>query len=178
MLASLLLPILLCAVALFLASFLSWMVVQLHKGDWKKLANEDTVMAAVSNAPVGSYMFPCSQSMAEMKTPEFQKKYEAGPRGILTILPKANMGVNLGLTFLYFLVVSFLLGYLATLALKPGAEFLDVFRFISTAGLMTFLAAMVQQAIWFRPRIVGHVIESIAYAAIVGTIFAAMWPAK
>jgi len=178
MLASLLLPILLCAVALFLASFLSWMVVQLHKSDWKKLANEDTVMAAVANAPVGSYMFPCSQSMAEMKTPEFQKKYEAGPRGVLTILPKTNMGLNLGLTFLYFLTVSFLLAYLATMALKPGAEFLEVFRFVATAGFMTFLAAMVQQAIWFRPRIVGHIIESIAYAAIVGTIFAAMWPAK
>jgi hypothetical protein len=178
MLASLLLPILLCAIALFLASFLSWMVVQLHKNDWKKLGNEDEVMAAVVNAPVGSYVFPCSQSMAEMKTPEFQKKYEAGPRGILTILPKTNMGLNLGLTFLYFLTVSFLLAYLATMALKPGAEFLTVFRFVSTAGLMTFLAAMVQQAIWFRPRIVGHVIESIAYAAIVGGIFAAMWPAK
>lgn len=178
MLISLWMPIILCAIALFLASFLSWMVVQLHKNDWKKLASEESVMAALANAPVGSYMFPCSQSMAEMKTPEFQKKYEAGPRGILTILPKTNMGANLGLTFLYFLTVSFLLGYLATLALKPGAQFLDVFRFVSTAGLMTFLAATVQQAIWFRPRIVGHVIESIAYAAIVGGIFAAMWPAK
>jgi len=176
-LASLALPIALCAVALFFASFLSWMVVQLHKNDWKKLANEDEVMATLANTPVGSFMFPCSQSMAEMKTPEFQKKYEQGPRGVLTILPKTNMGLNLGLTFLYFLVVSFLLGYLATLALKPGAEFMPVFRFVATAGFMTFLAAMVQQAIWFRPRIVGHVIESIAYAAIIGGIFGAMWPA-
>jgi hypothetical protein len=121
-------------------------------------------------------MFPCAMSMAEMKTPEFQKKYEAGPRGILTILPKTNMGLNLGLTLLYFLGVSFLLAYLATIALPKGADFLAVFRFVATAGLMTFLAAMVQQAIWFRPRIVGHVIESIAYAAITGVIFAALWP--
>ncbi len=51
-----------------------------------------------------------------------------------------------------------------------------VFRFVATAGFMTFLAAIVQHAIWFHNRIVGHVIESIAYAAITGAIFGAMWP--
>ena len=40
------------------------------------------------------------------------------------------------------------------------------------------LASMVQHAIWFRPRIVGHVIESVAYAAIIATIFASLWPAS
>jgi hypothetical protein len=45
------------------------------------------------------------------------------------------------------------------------------------AAFMTFLAAMVQHAIWFRPRIVGHVIESVAYAALTAAIFAALWPA-
>jgi hypothetical protein len=84
---------------------------------------------------------------------------------------------NLALTFLYFLAVSFCLAYLATLALTPGAEFMKVFRFVSTAAFMTFLAAIVQHSIWFRCRIVGHVLESIAYAAITGAIFAAMWPA-
>jgi hypothetical protein len=175
-LISLILPILLAAIVLFFVSFLSWMVVQLHKDDWKKLPNEDSYMATAADTPVGSYMFPCAASMAEMKTEEFQKKYEAGPRGIVTILPKTNMGQNLALTFLYFLVASFLLAYLGTIALPKGADFLAVFRFIATAGLMTFLAAMVPHAIWFRSRIVGHVIESIAFAVIAGLTFAAMWP--
>jgi len=42
---------------------------------------------------------------------------------------------------------------------------------------MTFLAAIVQHAIWFHCRIVGHVIESVLYAVIVAAIFGAMWPA-
>lgn len=176
MLTSLAVPILLSAVALFFASFLSWMAVQLHKDDWKKLENEDAVMAAATSVPIGSYMFPRANSMAEMNTEEFKKKYEAGPRGLLTILPKTNMGLNLALTFLYFIAVSFLLAYLASMALHPGDDFAKVFRFVSTAGLMTFLAAMVQHAIWFRPRIIGHVIESIAYALIVGALFAIFWP--
>lgn len=178
MLMDLWLPILLSGVALFFASFLSWMVVQLHKGDWRKLAREDEFMDAVRplGIPTGSYMFPGANSAAEVQSEEYRKKWEKGPCGILTMYPTVNMGRNLGLTFLYFLAVSFCLAYLGTLALKPGDEFLAVFRFIATAGLLTFLAAMVQHAIWFHNRIVGHVIESVAYAAITGAIFAALWP--
>src|SRR5438270_14095195 len=126
--------------------------------------------------PAGSYISPyCTH--AEMQSEAHQAKYKAGPRGMMTIMPVANMGQNLGLTFLYFLVVSAVLGYLASIAFKPGADFFDVFRFVFTAGFLTFLAAMVQHAIWFRPRIVGHVIESVGYAALAALAFAALWPA-
>jgi hypothetical protein len=166
-------------VALFFASFLSWMVLQLHKKDWAKLEKEDEFLAAAGKCdiPVGSYMFPGTNSTAEMQTEAFKHRYDAGPRGVMTILPKVNMWQNLGLTLVYFLVVSIGLGYLATIALKPGADFLSVFRFVFTAGFMTFLAAMVQHAIWFRPRIVGHAVESVAYAAITAALFATLWPA-
>lgn len=179
MIFSLILPIVLSAFALFFASFLSWMVLQLHKKDWIKLDKEEEFLIAAGqcNIPVGSYMFPAAKSQAEMQSEAFQKKYDIGPRGVMTILPKVNMGQNLGLTFLYFLAVSVGLAYLATIAFQPGADFLSVFRFVFTAGVMTFLAAMVQHSIWFRPRIVGHVIESVAYAAIAAALIAAMWPA-
>ena len=54
------LPIFLSAVALFFASFLSWMMLQLHKQDWKKIPKEDEFMTAVAafNLPEGSYLFP------------------------------------------------------------------------------------------------------------------------
>lgn len=179
MLTSLLLPLLLSAVALFFASFLSWMVLPIHVQDWRKLAREDELMNTVRsiNPPPGSYMFPGWNTHAEMKGADYQKKCEAGPSGIITVFPNVNMGINLGLTFLYFLVVSFLLAYLGTIALPAGSGFMDVFRFISTAAFMTFLAAILQHSIWFKNRIVGHVIESVCYAAIAGAIFAAMWPA-
>jgi hypothetical protein len=178
-LLSLALPIILSAVALFFASFLSWMVLKLHKDDWGKLEKEDEFLAAVGKCdiPRGSYMFPCPSSPEEMQSEAFQKRYDAGPRGVITILPKVHMGLNLGLTALYYLAVSFVLGYLATLALKPGADFLSVFRFVFTAGFLALLAALVPQAIWFRPRIVGHVIDSVAFAAIAAVLFAALWPA-
>jgi hypothetical protein len=64
-----------------------------------------------------------------------------------------------------------------TLGVPRGADFMRVFRFVSTAGLLVFLSAIVQHAIWFKCRITGHVIESIGYAAIIGATFGALWPA-
>jgi hypothetical protein len=178
MTTGLILPIVISAIALFFASFLSWMVLQLHKTDWKRIDREAEFMVAIGgfNLPEGSYLFPMAGSTAEMQTPEFQQKYAAGPRGILNLMPKTNMGANLGLTFLYFLAVSFVLAYLASIAFKPGAGFLDVFRFVATAAFATFIASIVQHSIWFRMRITGHLIESVAYAAITGAIFAGLWP--
>ena len=179
MLTSLLIPIALSAVALFFASFLSWMVLQLHKNDWKKMEAEDAFIEMVKNLNLsrGNYMFPCCDTPEEMKSEEYQQKWNEGPCGIITVFPKVSMGKNLLLTFVYFLVISFALAYLSTLAIAPGAEFMIVFRFIATAGLFIFLSATVQHAIWFHNRILGHIIESILYAVIVGVIFGLMWPA-
>lgn len=178
MLVSLILPILLAAVAVFFASFLSWMVLQLHKQDWVKMKDEDAFIDAVKSQSIepGSYMFPGCDSMEEMKGEAYTKKYNDGPRGIITVLPAANMGKNLGLTMIYFVCVNFFLGYLGSFALDRGASFMEVFRFIATAGVAIYLGAIVQHAIWFKSRIVGHIIESVIYAAISGTIFAVMWP--
>jgi hypothetical protein len=177
-LLSLALPIALSAVALFFASFVSWMVVQLHKKDWQKLPAEDDFMASAGKfqLPEGSYMFPMAASTAEMQTPEFQKKFDAGPRGILTILPRTNMGRNLGLTFLTFLAVSFAIGYLASMAFPKGTDFLTIFRFVFTAAFLAYSVAIVQHAIWFSVRVVGQLIESVVYGLICATLFAAMWP--
>lgn len=178
MVASLLIPVLLSAVALFFASFLSWMVFQLHRSDWIKIDQEDEFLDVLRglNLPRGSYMFPGCKTPEEMKSESYQQKWEQGPRGIITLFDKVNMGRNLGLTFLYFLVISFALACLASLVLSPGAEFAVVFRFFALAALLTFLSAIVQHAIWFHNRITGHIIESILYAVIVGLIFGFFWP--
>ena len=86
MLTSLLIPIVVATVAIFFTSFLSWMILQLHKKDWVKLAKEDEFMDAVRKCdiPIGSYMFPASGSPEEMKSEAFQAKMKAGPCGVLS----------------------------------------------------------------------------------------------
>lgn len=178
LLVSLWLPILASGVALFFASFLSWMVVMLHEGDWRKMPGESTVVDALraANVPPGNYMFPGAESPAERSTPEFQARVTAGPMGVITVFPGMAMGRNLGLTFAFYVVASVCMAYLGTLGLKPGASFREVFRFFSTTAFLTLFAGIVPHSIWFRNRILGHLIESIACAAIVGAIFGALWP--
>ena len=175
---SLTLPIVLSAVALFFSSFLSLMVLQLHKRDWNPIEREAEFLEAMRklSIPEGNYVFPAG-SPREMQTEEFKQRQALGPRGFMTLMPQVNMGKNLVLTFVYFLVISIGLAFLTSLAFPPGAPFLPVFRFVLTAGVMVYLAAMVSHAIWFRVRIVGHVIESLAFAAITAALFAALWPA-
>lgn len=175
----LLLPILLCTVVLFFTSFLSWVVLPLHREDWGKLPDEDRVQQALreSGTPPGNYMLPGVLEPQEMHSETFRAKQQLGPIGVITLFPGMTMGRNLGLTLVFFFVVCTCLAYLAQLALPPGAGFRQVFRFVSTASLLTFLAAILQHAIWFRCRVVGHIIESIAYAAITGAIFGYFWPA-
>jgi hypothetical protein len=178
-LTSLLLPTLLSGVALFFASFLSWMVLQLHRQDWNRIPQEEAFLDAVRqlNLPARSYIFPMGESPEQMQSEEFQARLRKGPQGVLTVFPgPVGMGRNLTLTFLFFLVTSFGIAFLARLGLEPGAPFLLVFLFVATAGLLTHLSGIVSHAIWFRCRIVGHVVESIAYGLILGVIFASLWP--
>ncbi len=173
------LPILLSSVAIFFGSFLSWMVLQLHKKDWQRLPQQEELMSALRriNAPLGNFMFPSCDTPQERESEEFQKLWKGGPRGVLTLFPEVNMGQNLGLTMLLFLVVNFTLGYLGSMAFKPGTDFLTIFRFFATASLLMYLTGVLQHSIWFRCRVVGHVVESVAYALIAGLIFASLWPA-
>lgn len=175
------LPIVLSTIAIFFCSFLSWMVFQLHKKDWMKLEHEGALMETIRemDPAEGNYMFPATENPKEMQSEAFMAKYKAGPRGIITLMPEMSMGRNLALTFLYFFVCCCTFGYLADFALRqrtPDPDFLTVFRFVATIALFTFCAAVIQHAIWFRMRVVGHVIESVAYSLIAGAIFAGLWP--
>ena len=179
MLPDLWLPIVLATVAVFFASFLSWMVLKVHDKDWQRVKDEGGLMAAVRRLGIGSgsYMFPRCATMEEMKTPEFQEKMKAGPNGVLTVFPgMVNMGRNLGLTFALYLAVNVTLAYLGTIGLPRGAEFVTVFRFFATAALLTYLVGITQYSIWFRPRLTGYAVESVGFAVITGLIFAGLWP--
>jgi hypothetical protein len=177
-LASLWLPIIVTGVALFFASWLAWMVIGHHKADWKTLPNEDQFTGMVRGAiEPGQYMFPNCPTAEEYKTEAFKAKMKTGPHGTLTVYsPDINMGINMLLTWLLFTSISLVIAYLAGMVIKPGADFWFVFRFVGTAGILVYATSGLLNSIWFRRRIIGDVIDGIAYGLITGAIFAAMWP--
>src|SRR5688572_31827520 len=93
---SLLLPILLSAVFVFIASSIIHMATPWHKHDLMKLPNEDGVMNALRpfNLPPGNYGFPRPDSMADMKSPAFMEKVKAGPVAFMTV--RSGWNFNMG----------------------------------------------------------------------------------
>lgn len=178
-LTSLWLPIILSTVALFFIGFISWMVLGLHKPDWNELPDEDAFMASVRDANIqpGAYMFPYCGDAEQMKSEAFLEKQKQGPVGVLqTWQETGGMGKQLGCQFAYLLATMFCLAYLATLGVPAGADFMQVFRFVGTAGILFFSVAIVPQSIWFRSRITGHIIDGVLLGLAAGLIFALLWP--
>ena len=173
--------IILISIVLFLASYVAWMVMPHHFGDWKKLDRESELMDAIKrwNIPNGNYMFPMAVSNAELKQEAHMQRHKRGPRGIISVWGMPNMGSNLGLTFLFFFATTATIGYVTHIACPPGAtgvDFMKVFRIAGTIGILTHASSGVLGSIWVKRRVITDVGDGVVYGLLIGLIFAAMWP--
>jgi hypothetical protein len=183
-LAALWLPILLAAVSAFIASSIIHMTPLWHKNEYPPLPNEEAARAAIGalNVPAGDYMLPRCKSMKEYGQPEFQAKVKQGPNWIITVLPNGGSGMagSLVMWFVFQLVVCIFAAYVASHALAPGANYLDVFRFVGTTAFMGFALAQIPQSIWWRrswATTMKLVFDGLIYALLVATVFGWLWPA-
>jgi hypothetical protein len=172
------LPIVLSGVALFFASWLAWMVMPHHTKEWQGLPNEDAFLAALKSAgvPAGQYVFPhCKPE--DWKSEAFQEKMKSSPNGNMVFWQgPCNMGKNMLLTVIFFIVVSFAIAYLAAMAIPPTNDRWFIFRFVGTAGILVYASANVLNGIWFGRKMLGDFLDGLAYGLITGAIFAALWP--
>ncbi len=182
-LADLWLPILVSAVAVFVVSFIAWMVLPHHRSDWAKVPDEQAFGDALTSLKIqpGQYMFPHCGDPESMKSEEFKKRWEAGPRGSLFVWGGVpNMGLNLLYTFLFFLVVSILIGYVGSFTLQANPSFKEVFRLTSVVGVLAYCAGGIPNAIWFKKKLSAvrnDIFDGILEALAAGAIFAWLWPA-
>jgi hypothetical protein len=179
---SLLLPIGLSAVFVFIASSVIHMVTPWHKHDLMKLPNEDAVMNALRpfNIPVGNYGTPKPDSMKDMNTPEFQAKYKAGPVAFITIRPSNfSMGATMFCWFLFSLSVSVFAGYIAGVAFGPGTEYLRIFQVAGTVAFCGYGLAQMHESIWWGRRwswTFRNMADSLLYGLLTGGTFGWLWP--
>ena len=77
---------------------------------------EEAARKVLQGLEPGLYNIPHLKSMEDMKKPENIKKFEDGPAGFLTVLPKGvpSMGKNMGISFLFNIVVGIVIAYLAS----------------------------------------------------------------
>ena len=183
-LTALWLPILLSAIVVFVASSIIHMASPWHKNDYPRLPNEDRFRDALGtlDLPPGDYMVPRAFSRQEMQSPEFLAKLDQGPNVIMTVLPKGMMSMarSLVLWFIYLLVVTIAAAYVSGRALAPGAEYLEVFRFVCTTAFLGYSFALLQMSIWYRRGwniTIKSMVDGLIYASLTAGIMGWLWPA-
>lgn len=182
-LTALWLPILLSAVAVFIASSLIHMLPLWHANEYPAPPDADRLTAALQplNIPPGDYMVPRSASMAEMKTPEFAEKLAKGPVMLMTVLPNGpiGMGKALSLWFVYAVVVSFFAAYITGRALPAGTAYLGVFRFAGATAFLGYSLALWQMSIWYNrawSMTIKATVDGLIYGLLTAGVFASLWP--
>ena len=176
-LSELWMPILLSAAFVWIASSVMHMVLPHHKSDYAGLPNEDRVTGALAGVAPGQYMFPFT-TMAEMKSPEHLAKMEKGPNGILTIWAVApNMGRNLGLMLLLYLVIGVFIAYVGSHSSLDGAPYLSVFRICGAIAFMAHGLGWIPHMIWFGTKgFWAYTFDSVVYALVTAGVFGWLWP--
>ena len=177
------LPILLSAVAVFIASSIVHTVLPYHRSDYRPVPREDEVMAALRPfaIPPGDYMMPRANGMAEMKTPAFQEKWKKGPIAGITIMPSDHqfMGPTLAKWFAFCLVVSVFAAYIASRALPPGAEYLRVSQVASCTAFASYALGQWPAVIWYRRSVstaLKSTFDALIFGFLTGGMLGWLWP--
>lgn len=179
-LTSLLVPLVLSAIFVFVASSIIHMFLGYHANDFAPLPNEEVLRTAL-RVPPGDYVTPHASSMQAMKAPEFTQKMKEGPVAFITVAPHGStgMGRNLALWFLYCLVVSLFAAYIAGRALMPGASYLEVFRFTGATAFLGYGMGIWQDAIWYSRSATSRLkstFDALVFAALTAGTFGWLWP--
>jgi len=181
-LTSLVVPIVVAAVFVFVVSSIVHMVIGYHRADYKTLPREAEAMDALraQNLAPSLYFFPFT-THKEMRSPEVQERFKRGPVGFLTILPSGppSMGRNLGLWFVYTLLVGVFTAYVAGRSLAPGAAGMRVFQITSSAAFLSYGIGVLPDSIWKGipgSNTLRAFVDGILYACATGAAFAWLWP--
>ncbi len=188
-LSQLWLPILVSGVVVWIASAVAWMAIGHHTKDRDPIPDgrEQELMDAVTrlNIRPGSYGFPDFFQCKDKNIPAAERKqamkelYNRHPQGLLRVWAPINMGRNMALTFLFYLVTSAVIGYLAWAALPQGATFAKVFQVVGTAAILAYCFAGFPGDLWFQEKrraMAMNLIDGVIFGLITGAIFAWLWP--
>ncbi len=182
-LGSLWLPILVSAVLVFLVSAIIHMVLKYHNKDYTRLPNEDAVRAAIraGNPVPAQYILPYCTDMKEMEKPEVKQKYIEGPVAVMNVLPSGvpTMGKSLTQWFVFIVIVSFFIAYVAGHAIPLGAEYLHVFRIVGAVGFLAYGMGQFAASIWMgKPWKIAwkDAVDGLVYGLVTAGVFGWLWP--
>jgi hypothetical protein len=182
---ALLIPVALSAIAAFFASFVLWVMLPHHKGDYRPLPDEQAVLNALGEQALepAFYVLPFAHSQKAMTDPGFREKVRLGPAANLIVVPpesRLSMTRALWRQFAFYLVAFALVAYLARLALPAGEDYLVVFRFVGTAAWATLGFGVIPNSIFWGfpwPQTWKTLADTFLISLVVAGVFGWLWPA-
>lgn len=182
-LAQLWLPIIASSVLVFVASSLIHMVFKWHNSDYRKLANEDEVMAAIRAASPtpGQYVMPHCIEMKATGEESMQKKFRDGPVGFLTLRKSGppSMGASLVQWFLLVLVIATIAACLAMQCYGLHGDAHRAGHLVGMVSLLAYACGGVQAGIWMgKPwgSVAKDLLGALIYATVSALTFMWLWP--
>jgi hypothetical protein len=177
------LPALVSAVFLFITSAILQMATGWHHSDYGALPDEEAFRNVVRPLaiPPGDYTVPVPKWGGEMRSPEFTKKVDEGPRVMMTVLPNGMTGMNSMLLwqFLYFLFVSWFAGHFSFRVFGPAAHDHDILHTVAGISFAAYGLALWPLVIWFRRSFKTTLkanVDALIYAVITALTFCWLWP--
>ncbi|MBE0565412.1 MAG: hypothetical protein IH621_05615 [Krumholzibacteria bacterium] len=184
-LMSLWLPILLSAVAVFVASSILHMVLKYHHGDFRKVPDEEGMRAALRpfNLAPGDYHVPGKEPGQKWNDPAILERMKQGPVALITVVRAGapNMGPALAQWFVYSVLVGLFTAYVTGGLIGPGAEYLHVHRYAATVAFAGYGLALLQSSIWYNrswSATMKSVFDALVYALVTGGVFGWLWPSS
>jgi hypothetical protein len=180
--ASLWLAILISSVVVWIAAMLVWTVLPHHQSDYRGFPDEDAVRKALGQGlSPGQYSIPHIPSRKDADKSEVRQKFNDGPIGFMTVLPRGFPSIVRGMTlsFVFYLLVGGTVAYVCTRTIPAGADFLRVFQISGTVAWLAYGTAVVPDAIWFgRPwsAIGKQLLDAFIFGVLTGAVFAWLWP--
>jgi len=177
------LPILVSALFVFVLSSLIHMVFGYHANDYRKVPDENAFAEAIKKLkiPPGAYSFPRPNSIADMKSPEYQEKVKQHPGVMFTLWPAGQDGMTSMLFqwFLYSIIVSIFAAYVAGRALDATAHYLAIFRFVGVTAFVSYALGGWSESIWFKrawTTTLKNTFDGLLYALVTAGTFGWLWP--
>ena len=177
------LPIIVTAIAVFIASSLVHMVFKWHNADFRGVANEDEVRAALraGNLAPGQYMVPHCLDMKDLQDPAMQQKFVDGPIAMITVRPNGlpTMGRALLQWFVFNLVLAAICAVLAVQVLGIDTDPGRAGHLVGITSLLAYGAGSVSLGIWMgKPwrSVAKDVLDALIYGTVSALVFMWLWP--
>ncbi|HET6437601.1 MAG TPA: hypothetical protein VFG59_06055 [Anaeromyxobacter sp.] len=179
--AHLWLAILLSAVLVFALSAASHMVLPWRRNEWRRISESGALQAALRDLAPGLYAFPAPSDPKQQMSKEWMERWAKGPSGWLTLAPPGpvRMGRNMMLSFLVYLVVGFLVAYVAAHSLPAAPRFRAVFRIVGAVGFLSYGVGTIFNSIWYhRPwrAYLADFVDALLFGLVTAAVFGWLWP--